>query len=98
LILAFATGAAASAQTDVLDLSEVDVSEITTEHGASVSKATAGNEPVLEIEFPQSGSYPGVDLPKPSEGQWDLSAHKSLEVKITNKGPARLNLNLRVDN
>lgn len=102
LISAWFLGAAAatmlSAQTDIVDISAIDGSAFKTEHGASVSKVQVDGESVLKVEVPQSKTYPGVDLPKPSKGVWDLSEYAGLEVEIANQGPARLNFSVRVDN
>ncbi|MDA3873657.1 MAG: hypothetical protein PF795_06825, partial [Kiritimatiellae bacterium] len=97
-VIAAAAGTMTLAQPELVDMSTVKVSAFKTEHGASISKDELDGESALKVEVPQSDSYPGVDLPKPAKGVWDLSGYTGLEVEIANQGPARLNFNVRVDN
>ncbi len=73
------------------------VAALETEKGARLSLDTSTGAPLLRAEFPGGNDYPGFNFPVPAGGL-DLSAHAGIEVELANLGPARLNLNLRVDN
>lgn len=75
-----------------------DLTAFKTEHGTTLSlqKASTGS-PALEVTFPQSGGFPGIDFPIP-EGMWDLSSYNGIEVDLINISQNRLNLALRTDN
>ena len=82
---------------DLINLAELDVSTIKTENDAETSIEKKGDESVLKMKFPASGSYPGVNFKSPA-GKWDLSANGGISVEVTNNGSAKLGVGLRVDN
>ncbi|CAN5493725.1 hypothetical protein BH10PLA1_BH10PLA1_00960 [soil metagenome] len=47
---------------------------------------------------PGKSDYPGIELKPDGANTWDLSAFGHIEVRVTNTGTAKLNLNVRVDN
>lgn len=77
--------------------SESSLSSLKTEHGSSVSITKAGDIPALKMDFPASKSYPAVDF-APSNGDWNLSKFGAVQASITNKGPKKAGVSLRVDN
>lgn len=73
------------------------VAAIKSEKGAVATLVTEGGSPALKVEFPAGSGYPGVNFPLGGP-VLDLSAHAGVEIELTNTGPERLNLNVRVDN
>src|SRR5690606_23485976 len=74
----------------LLDLSaESELSRMKTENGASISLADADGTPALQLFFPKTNGYPGVDI-APPEGKWDLSAYRGVEAVIINNGSKKI--------
>jgi Beta-glucanase/Beta-glucan synthetase len=93
-LLAALHGARAQTPAPVFIPTSENIADLVTEKGPRLSLDTSG---ALRVEFPGGNDYPGVNFPVPAAGL-DHSAHAGLEIELTNLGPARLNLNLRVDN
>ncbi|WPJ95202.1 glycoside hydrolase family 16 protein [Coraliomargarita algicola] len=74
-----------------------DVSSFQTEHQATLSIVDVDNSKALQVNFPASNSYPGLNLPMPADA-WNLSAYAGLEAEIVNTSSERLNISMRVDN
>ncbi|HEY0945796.1 MAG TPA: hypothetical protein VGD81_11030, partial [Opitutaceae bacterium] len=74
-----------------------DLAAFKTEKNPVLSLADAGGAKVLQVEFPASDSYPGINLPIPG-GSWDLSAYAGIEIEVANTSSIRINLGARVDN
>lgn len=92
-LLAALQSARAQAPAPLFTPTPENVSELVTEKDPRLSVDASG---ALRVEFPGGNDYPGFNFPV--SGTLDLSAHAGIEVDITNLGPARLGLNLRVDN
>lgn len=102
LLASLGLAASAFAQTppasgDLLNLAEVDAGALKTENGASVAASEEAGAKALKLTFPETGGYPGVDIPAP-EGNWDLSAFKGVAADVTNTGPGKIGISLRVEN
>jgi hypothetical protein len=101
-VLSLGIAVAAVAQTppasgEMLDLGAVDVGALKTENAATVAATDEAGAKGLKLTFPEGNGYPGVDLPAP-EGNWDLSAFKGVAADVTNTGPSKVGLTLRVEN
>jgi hypothetical protein len=102
VLLSLGLVAAAVAQTppasgEMLVLADVDAGALKTENEASVSAVEEAGAKALKMTFPESKAYPGVDIPAP-EGTWDLSAFKGVAADVTNSGPGKIGVSLRVEN
>jgi len=102
LLLSLGLAASSFSQTppasgELLNLAEVDAGALKAENGASVAVSEEAGAKALKLTFPQTNGYPGVDIPAP-EGNWDLSAFKGVTADVTNTGPAKIGISLRVEN
>lgn len=85
------------ATSTVMSPLETDIADFKTENNPTLSISQAGDTPVVRVDFPTGGGYPGFNIPVPSGG-WDLSAYAGLEAEIANTGDTRLNVAMRADN
>jgi hypothetical protein len=102
LVLSFGLASFAWAQTppasgELVNFADMDAGALKTEEAASVSLEEEGSGKALKLTFPTSNGYPGVDFPA-SEGHWDLSAFRGVEADVTNRGPGKVGITLRVEN
>lgn len=75
-----------------------NLASIKTEKDPVVSLDTSTGAPALRVEFPGGSGYPGINLPAPPGGVWNLSAYAGIEVEVQNLSQSRLNVGVRVDN
>lgn len=100
LILGLATLASTqspAASDELVNFAELDAGALKTEDAASVSVEEDGSGKALKLAFSESKGYPGVDLPAP-DGHWDLSAFRGVEADVTNLGPGKVGVSLRIEN
>lgn len=79
-----------------MDFASLDVAALKTENAAEVAVVDEGGAKAVELSFPASQGYPGVDFE--AGGPWDLSAYAGVEVMVENKGSGKVGFNVRVDN
>lgn len=80
----------------LIDLAALDAASLKTENAAGVAVVDDGGAKVVELRFPASQGYPGVDFE--DGGPWDLSAFAGIEVEVENRGTGKVGFNVRVDN
>lgn len=86
----------AGAGTPLLDFASLDAGTLKTENAAAVAVVDDAGAKAVELTFPASQGYPGVDFEE--GGPWDLSAYAGVEVVVENKGSGKVGFNVRVDN
>ncbi len=86
----------ANAGVSLIDFASLDVASLKTENSAEVAVVEDGGTKALQLNFPASQGYPGVDFEE--GGPWDLSAAAGVEVAVENKGSGKVGFNVRVDN
>lgn len=97
LLACSAITVSAASEKTLFEPSEASVAKLKTENGASASLASENGSPALELSFPKSGTYPGVDFPPPN-GAWNLKEFGGIEATVTNNTSSRLGVCLRADN
>ena len=82
---------------ELFGFKEEDLDALKLRFGATATIDKGDSTPVLKVEVPASGNYPGVGF-APAAGDWDLSDFKGIEAEVSNEGSSNLSLTLRVDN